>query len=58
MDGFVFIQNLDEIFQINEQTKNKNKNAGRFGLVPNMCPRFRISKKMKNKKGGPDWTPL
>jgi hypothetical protein len=20
--------------------KNKNKNVGRFGLVPNLCPRF------------------
>jgi hypothetical protein len=37
--------------------KNKNKNVGRFGLVPNMCPRFGNWKKIKNKKGGLNWTP-
>jgi hypothetical protein len=43
MDDFVFIQNLDEILQMDEQTKCKN--VGRFGLMSNLCPRFGILEK-------------
>jgi hypothetical protein len=38
MDDFL-IQNLDEILPMDEKTK---KNVGKFGLVPNLRPRFGI----------------
>jgi hypothetical protein len=33
------------------------KTVDRFKLMPNLHPRFKIWKKMKNKNEGPDWTP-
>jgi len=30
------------------------KNVGKFGLVPNLCPRFGNFLIMKNKKASPD----
>jgi len=43
---------LDENFQIDEIFFKKN--VGKFGLVPNLRPRFGNFLIMKNKKAGPD----
>jgi hypothetical protein len=37
--------------------KQINKNVQKFELTPNCTLNLGIWKKMKNKKGGPNWTP-
>jgi hypothetical protein len=32
--------------------KQKLKNVGEFGLIPNLCPRFKNLKKKKERKEG------
>jgi hypothetical protein len=55
MDDFVFIQILDEIFQMDEQT---NKNVGMYILVLNISPRFEKLEKNEKKKGRSKLDPL
>jgi len=40
MDELFFIQNLDEILQMDEKNENENGNANKFGFVLNLHPSF------------------